>query len=129
MGKTIQLTRGAVTITFEPVPEIRRSLEKKLAIFSFQSGRTEVIDDGRGEQTIMLIWHPQTDDSQTKEEKIDYLFSQTRAGGNPWTFRWGISGEPGAREFSVHIKSIREMETGGDVRDSTVIIELKVIES
>jgi len=127
--KTIRLSRGATTITFEPVPEIRRDLEKELHIFKFQQGRTEIIDDGRGVQTIMLIWHPQTDASKTKEQKIEEVIDAVRSGGDPWTFEWGVSGETGARSFTVQISKVREIETGGSVRDSTVIIEMKVVET
>jgi len=129
MGKTIQLERGAVTITFEPTPDIRRNLEMDLKPFKFQGGKTKIKNDGRGEMTITLIWHPYTDQSQTREEKVDYLISQTRGGGDPWTFHWGVSGESGARSFNVHVKSIREMERGGETRDLTVIVVMKVIES
>ncbi|RLC88132.1 MAG: hypothetical protein DRJ03_03600 [Chloroflexi bacterium] len=128
MGKTIRFKRGAVTITLEPTPSIVRSIEFDNFVGKYRNGKTEIKNDGRALTTITLIWNPVTDQSKTREEKVDYLIEQFRPGGDPWTFEWGISGEPGARSFSVQPKSIREKETGGETQDLTVIITLQVRE-
>ena len=128
IGKTYRLSRGAVTINFEPIPTVVRNIEFDNYIAKFKEGKTEIKNDGRALTTITLIWNPITDQSQTREEKVDYLVEQLRPGGDPWTFYWGVDPEPGARSFSVQPKSIREKEEGGETQDLTVIIVLQVRE-
>ena len=124
MGKTIRIRKsGGATITLENVELITRKVDKQLKKRALRNNRTTIIDDKRVFHTFELKWRPVTDGT-TKETKIDALVTLVKDTGGALIFDWGVDPESGWRKFDVACDDVQEIETGGEVSSSLVIIRL-----
>ena len=125
MGKTIRIRKsGGSTITLSNVELITRKLDRQLKKRPFPKNKTAIIDRKNNYHTFELKWRPDNEGGTTKEQKIDDLVTFVKNTTPPLIFDWGVSPESGFRSFNVACDDVQEIETGGEVSSSLVMIKL-----
>lgn len=125
VGKTIRIRKsGGATITLSNVELITRKFDRELKKRALPKNKTAIIDRKTNYHTFELKWKPDNEGGTTKEQKIDALVTFVKNTTPPLIFDWGVSPELGYRSFNVACDDVQEIETGGEVSHSLVMIRL-----